>query len=205
MPNAEEIIIIEGLRSGGIERRRFENTLWKKFSHFIHWGVTRYNLNKDEVRHAYDDAICSVIINIVARKYEADTNTLLKTYAETIFHYKCIDRINKTNKKLNTQHIEKENLKNPQPIKDGLSEMLPDEVKNAIEEMIEREDQLKMKKCLEKTGETCKEILKLYAGGYKDREIAAIMKYNSSDVVKQTRYRCMEKLSENYSNIYKYE
>lgn len=205
MPNSEEILIIEGLRSGGSERQRFESILWKKFSGFVYWGMTRYHLTKDDARHAYDDAICSVITNIVTRKYQQDSNALLKTYAETIFRNKCLDRIDKTKRKLTTQSAEKENLKSPQPINESLSDKLPSEVKNTIEDIIEREDQLKIKQCLEKIGEICKEILTLFAANYKDKEIAEIMKYSSSDVVKQTRYRCLEKLREQYLSIYKYE
>jgi RNA polymerase sigma factor (sigma-70 family) len=209
MPNEEEITIIEGLRSGGIERRRFENILWQRFSSFIYWGVSKYNLPKDEVRLAYDDAICSVITNIISNiisgKYQPDSGALLKTYAETIFHHKCIDHIGRTKKTADGKNNEKQNLRHPQPIQDSLAEALPDDVKTVVEEIIEREEQSKMKKCLEKIGEVCKEILRLYAGSYKDREIAAIMRYNSADVVKQTRYRCMEKLSEFYLNLYKYE
>src|SRR6476619_5905181 len=110
MPNSEEIAIIQGLRAGGTERERFENRLWKLFSHFIHWGITKYNLPKDDVRLAYDDTILSVIINIVTDKYKEDDNTLLKTYAESIFHRKCIDRIRSGGK-----NATKHNLNNPQP------------------------------------------------------------------------------------------
>jgi RNA polymerase sigma factor (sigma-70 family) len=200
MPSAEEIAIIQGLRTGGTERERFENMLWKLFSNFIHWGITKYNLPKDEVRHAYDDAILCVIINIVTGRYKEDSNALLKTYAGTIFHRKCIDRIHSNGKNATTQ-----NLKNLQPVQESLSEMLPDEIKNVVEEIIEREEQLKIKKCLDKIGEPCKDILELHASGYKDKEIAEMMKYSSSDVVKQSRYRCMEKLSHYYLNLYKYE
>ena len=73
--------------------------------------------------------------------------------------------------------------------------MLPDGVKDVVEKIIEKEEHLKMKRCLEKIGETCNKILQLFASGYKDKEIAEMMKYSSSEVVKQSRYRCMEKLS----------
>src|SRR4051794_14532495 len=120
MPSSEEIMIIEGLRAGGTERERFENRLWKLFSHFINWGTTKYNLPKDEVRQAYDDTILCVIINIVTDRYKRDDNALLKTYAESIFHRKCIDHIRSGGK-----NIAKHYLKNPQPVKDSFLEMLP--------------------------------------------------------------------------------
>jgi RNA polymerase sigma factor (sigma-70 family) len=196
MPNSEEITIIEGLRAGGTERERYENRLWKLFSYFINFGVAKYKLPRDEVRQAYDDAILSVIINIVTDKYQKSDNTLLRTYAETIFQRKCIDCIRSGGK-----NATKHNLKNPQPVNDGLLEMLPYEVKNAVEKIIEGEEHLKMKKCLDKIGELCNKILQLFASGYKDKEIAGMMKYSSSEVAKQSRYRCMEKLSQVLSKM----
>jgi RNA polymerase sigma factor (sigma-70 family) len=190
MPSSEEIWIIEGLRTGGTERERYENMLWKLFSHFITWGIVKYKLPTDEARQAYDDAILCVIINIVTVRYKEDDNTLLKTYAATIFQHKCIDRIRSDSKSASTHH-----LKNQQTVKNSLSEMLPDEVKDVVEKIIEKEEHLKMKKCLEKLGDLCNKILQLFASGYKDKEIAAMMNYSSSEVVKQSRYRCMEKLS----------
>src|SRR4051812_49433063 len=162
MPNSEEITIIEGLCAGGTERERFENMLWRLFSPFINWGIVKFRLPKDEVRQAYDDAILCVIINIVTGSYKKDDNTLLKTYTEIIFHRKCIDRIRSRSK-----NIAKQNLKNPQPIKDSLLEMLPAEVKNVVQTLIEKEEYLMMKKCLENMGDPCREILQLFASGYK--------------------------------------
>ena len=191
MPTSEEITIIEGLCAGGTERERFENMLWKLFSHFINWGIVKYRLPKDEVREAYDDAILCVIINIVTGSYKKDDNTLLKTYAEIIFKRKCIDHIRSDSK-----NVTKQNLKNPKPITDNLLEMLPAEVKNVVQTLIDKEEHLRMKKCLDIIGDPCKEILQLFASGYKDKEIAGMLKYSSSEVAKQSRYRCMKKLSE---------
>src|SRR3982751_48153 len=147
MPSSEEIAIIQGLRAGGTEQERFANRLWKLFSHFINWGTTKYNLPWDEVRQAYNDTILCVIINIVTSRYKEDSNALLKTYAETIFNRKCIDRF-LSSRKDGTKH----NLKKTQSVKDSLLEMLPAEVKNVLEEIIEREDQLKMNRYLEQIG-----------------------------------------------------
>jgi RNA polymerase sigma factor (sigma-70 family) len=204
MPNAEEIIIIEGLKAGGMTRRRFENALWQKFIGFINWAGSKYQLSKDDLRHAYDDTICSVIMNIASGKYEMDSNALLKTYAEAIFHHKCIDRLDRS-KGSKEQNQVKKNLKKPESFSKTLTDMLPNPVKNTIDILIEKEDRLKMQRCLEKLGETCREILKLFGGNYKDKEIAVMLNYSSSEVVKQTRYRCMEKLTDTYKIMYKHE
>jgi RNA polymerase sigma-70 factor (ECF subfamily) len=204
MPNAEEIRIIDGLRAGGHSRRRFENELWERFRSFIGLGISKYSLSNDDVRDAYDDTICSVIVNIVTGKYQESSNALLKTYAEAIFHHKCIDRLDR-HKGVSEAANAKNNLKNPQSFSQFLVDMLPNPVKNTIELIIEKEDQLKMQRCLEKLGETCREILKLFGGNYKDKEIAVMLNYSSSEVAKQSRYRCMEKLTEIYMSMYKYE
>jgi RNA polymerase sigma-70 factor (ECF subfamily) len=200
MPNTEEIVIIEGLKAGGMTRRRFENALWQKFVGFINWAGSKYHLSKDDLRHAYDDTICSVIDNIVTGRYREDTNALLKTYAEAIFHHKCLDRLPRS-----TGKDSRPNSSDSQPIGESLIEMLPSGVKNTIELMIEEEDRLRMQHCLDKLGDICREILKLFGGNYKDKEIAELMKYSSPEVAKQTRYRCLEKLSETYTRMYKHE
>ena len=200
MPNPEEIAIIQGLHAGGIERRRFENLLWQRFSYFIHWGIAKYHLPKDEVRQAYNDAILNVIINIVTGRYKEQPNVLLKTYTETIFYRRCIDHTQQGGKNASTP-----NPKNQVFLKNSFLEMLPGSVKNAIEEIIQREDQLKIKTCLAQLGENCKKILQLSGIGYKDKEIADFMQYSSADVVKQSRRRCLEKLSRYYIHRYKYE
>jgi RNA polymerase sigma-70 factor (ECF subfamily) len=201
MANPEEILIIEGLKAGGTVRRRYENILWEKYKDLITWGVTRSHLSHDEVRLAYDDAICSSIINIVTGRYEQESTSLLKTYVEAIFHRKCIDHMDRSTNKEPEKKVVRKNIKNPQPISESLMEKLPFEVKNAIEKIIEQEDRMKMRQCLERLGEICKEILMLFGGNYKDKEIAELMHYHSQAVAKQTRYRCLEKLSEVYFNM----
>ena len=205
MPNAEEIVIIEGLRAGGLLRRRYENILWQKFSGFIKWGTARYQLETDDIRLAYDDAICSVITNIITGKYEENAQALLKTYAEAIFHRKCLDLLDRSNDKHGASSVAKKNIKKPQPFSDGLINRLPHEVKNTIEKLIEQEERLMLLQCLEKIGATCKQILMLFGGNYRDKEIATLMHYNSPDVAKQSRYRCLEKLSELYFSMHKHE
>jgi RNA polymerase sigma factor (sigma-70 family) len=191
MPNLNEITIIEGLRTGGTERERYENLLWKLFSHLIDRGIARHKLTRDEVRQAYNDAILCVIINIVNCRYKEENDILLKTYVETIFNRKCIDHFHSNDKNATTH-----NPMNEQAVKGILLEILPGDVKDVVEKMIEREDHLKMEKCLEKLKGPCKEILQLFASGYKDKEIAEMLKYSSAEVAKQSRYRCMEKLSQ---------
>ncbi len=191
MPSSEEITIIKGLRTGGTERERYENILWKLFFHFIDRGIARYKLTRDEVRQAYDDAILCVIINIVSGRYKEENNILLKTYAETIFKRKCINSFHSNDKNATIQ-----DPGNEQTVKEYQLEILPDEVKNVIEMIIESEEHLKMEKCLEKIKGPCKEILQLFASGYKDKEIAGMLNYSSPEAAKQSRYRCMEKLSQ---------
>lgn len=200
MPNPEEIAIIQGLRAGGKERSSFENKLWTLFSDITYWGITKYHLPEDEIWDAYSYTILHVITNIVTGRYKEAPDTLLRTYTAAIFHHKCMDRIGMTSKHPNTKY-----LKKPQTIEGGLSNMLPDNVKNVVEEIIQREDRLRLKKCLDQMGEPCKRLLLLYASKYKDREIAGIMGYSSSDVVKKTRQRCMEKLRRYYINLYNNE
>ncbi len=67
---------------------------------------------------------------------------------------------------------------------DPLVMSLPDKARTVI--------QLKLKEL----GDKCKELLLLFEDGYSDKEIAVQMNYQSPEVVKTTRLRCLGKLRE---------
>ena len=71
---------------------------------------------------------------------------------------------------------------------------LPDKTKSIIQQIIEKSQRTSLLQKLEEIGEKCKRLLLLFEDGYTDKEIAEIMQYNSADVVKTSRLRCLEKL-----------
>lgn len=63
-----------------------------------------------------------------------------------------------------------------------------------IEELLERETRAKLaEKVLNELGERCRELLLLfYKGGFKLKDIASKMGYNSESTAKNQKYKCLE-------------
>ena len=77
-------------------------------------------------------------------------------------------------------------------------DMLGDEAKNILQELIEKNDQNLLRTRLNELGGKCRELLMYFADGFKDKEIASFMAYKAAEVVKTTRLRCLEKLRNLY-------
>lgn len=181
--------IIDGILKGGNQRRINENKLYEKYYYFIKEGVKRYHLDEDESASVYSDTILAVIDSINQGSFEKRSE--LKTYFFQIFSNKCVSYIRKkTTKKASSSYDTVE-----------LSEVLyplSDESKSVIQKIIEEEEENILLNKLRSIGEKCKELLTLWAEGLTDKEIFTRLAYQSSDVVKVSRMRCLTKLREKY-------
>ena len=74
----------------------------------------------------------------------------------------------------------------------------PDDSKLIIQQLSEEFEFDKLKKQLAILGEKCKQMLMAWAEGFSDKEICIMLDYNSPQVAKTSRLRCLEKLKENY-------
>ena len=177
--------IIIALKHDGVERRKSEKKLYENFFYLIKHGAKKYHITEDEAASAYSDTIISVIDNIVYDKFEGRSS--LKSYTYQIFMNKCVDVVRKhtTNKgKVNSEA----------GAIDSLIFSIPDQTRSIVQQMIDKNDRNILLAKLSELGEKCKKLLLLFEDGYNDKEIAKEMQYNSSDVVKSTRMRCLEKL-----------
>lgn len=184
--NSPDEEITTGLLAGGMQRRSAEKKLFERFLYFIKQGSLKYSIPEEEAVSAYSDTVISVIENIVTSKFEG--RSTLKSYTYQIFINKCIDVVRKrtTNKSkvYYTSAI------------DDLLAALPDKTKNIIEQIIETTQRTELMNKLEEIGAKCKQMLLLFEDGYSDKEIAVLMHYNSPNVVKTSRLRCLLKLKE---------
>ena len=183
-PSEREIII--SLQAGGSQRRVAEKNLYEHFFYLIKHGSSKYSIEEEEAASAYSDTIISVIENIVTNKFEGRSS--LKSYVFQIFFNKCVDLVRKGTTNKNQVHV-------TTAIDDFLV-VLPDKSKSVVQQMIEKNQRSSLYEKLEEIGEKCKQLLLLFEDGYSDREIAEFMAYNSSDVVKTSRLRCLEKLKQ---------
>jgi RNA polymerase sigma factor (sigma-70 family) len=178
--------ICRGIEQGGSERRHYENILYEKFVYMINDGIWKYKLTKDESSIAYSDTILSVIENI--RKGQFEGRSGLKTYVFQIFSNKCVDFIRKnTTKKASVYQTD---------IISELVYQLPDDMQNAIQQLISVNEADRIRKALQLVGAKCYKLVMNWSEGYSDKEVAQMMDFNSAEVVKTSRKRCLNKVKE---------
>lgn len=184
----DEQTVIEGLRAGGLERRKHENALFAHFAYLVKQYQRKYSLPEEEVLSAYSDTVIAVIDNVVKGHFEGRSS--LKSYTCQIFMNKCVDAIRKktTNKNVVNRPIEVDSLVN----------QLADRSASIVQKLIEKAEKTELMENVRTLMGKCREILLLFEDGYSDQEIALQMQYKSADVVKTTRMRCIEKLKERF-------
>ncbi|MDH7461265.1 RNA polymerase sigma factor [Chitinophagaceae bacterium 26-R-25] len=180
--------IIEGLRRKDNRHVEYENALYLKFAYFIEEGRHKYSVNYEDAFSAYSDAVITVINNVVNANFQERSS--LKTYLYQIFHNKCVDQVRKNTTKKNEMH-------HGFVLTDALNTM-SDTSKTIIQQLIEKTDFDLLRKRLSQIGENCKQMLLLFADGFSDKEIAAMVGFKTAAVAKTSRLRCMEKLRHMY-------
>jgi RNA polymerase sigma factor (sigma-70 family) len=191
MISFSENLILHGLRAGESSRRNSEKDLYISFFYLIKEAEKKYGISGEEAASIYSDTILAAIKNIISGKFEGRSS--LKTYIYQIFSNKCVDLLRK-------KTTNKGKLEDTMPY-DSLIYELPDEARNIIQRLIANEERQQIIDKLQETGSKCKELLLLFEDGYNDKEIAEHMKYQSADVVKTTRLRCLDKLKLKLTSI----
>lgn len=184
----EEMIRV--INENSTARRQAENQLFNQYSYFIREGVSKYSLEQEDAFTAYSDTILQSIDNISSSLFEKRSS--LKTYLYKIFNNKCVDLIRK-------KTTNKRSIHQTAPISEMMN-MITDQGKNVIQKLIEKNDFDLLRTRLNELGENCRKLLLFFADGYNDKEIAVFMEYNTADVVKTSRLRCLEKLRGLYMN-----
>lgn len=176
--------IAAGIRTGGSQRRYFENKLYDKYRYLIRNGSRNHKIEEEDASMAYSDTILTTIEHIATGRFEGRSE--LKTYIHQIFLNKCVDVIRKrtTNTMQAFQRISLEELLIP----------VPDSQRTALADLIRQQDHQRIRQLLARIGERCQEILTLWSEGFSDREIALQYQYSTDGVAQTTRLRCLEKL-----------
>lgn len=182
--------LIQQLKPGSPYKRKAEEDLFNRFLYFIREGMSKYSMDEVDAFDAYSDTILQSLDNIVKGDFEERAS--LKTYLFRIFNNKCVDLIRK-------KTTNKYSIYQTDCITDTLL-LISDPAKTVIQLLMDKTDTDKLKMKLEELGDNCKRILLLFADGCNDKEIATAMEYKTSDVVKTSRLRCLNKLRQLYEN-----
>jgi RNA polymerase sigma factor (sigma-70 family) len=186
--NLSDDTIVAGLMGGGVLQRTTENKLYEQFFYFIKDATFKHQLSEDEASSIYTDTILAFIENVRNGRFEGKSS--LKTYLFQIFSNKCVDflRRNTTNKM---------SIHDTQPIEDWHL-TAPDESKNILQKLISEHEIHVLKEKIKLLGEKCQQMLMAWGDGFSDNKIAEELGYQTANVAKVSRLRCMDKLREMY-------
>ena len=175
-------ITLEDLRKGSdtLLRRVYEENRGK----FLNWA-RRYHLSEEENIDIYQDAYVIFHNNVMSGKVESFTSSI-STYLFGIGKYLIFDQMKKNNKKVSSEF----NLSIVGEEDELVSTL-------EIEEKGLTPEQELLQKYFGTLGKQCQELLILfYYRGYTINEIMEAENYNSENVVKAAKSRCMKSLRE---------
>ena len=186
--SADERDIIDSIRQNGTERKKGEERLFNRYAYFVKEAVYKYSLPEEDAFDLYSDTIISAIEKIANGSFEGRSS--LKTWIYSIFHNKYVDLLRK-------RSTNKDSIHHTLSMSDLLLQ-ISDQAKTIIQKLVDKTDHEVLRQKLAQVGENCRQMLMLWADGYSDKEIAVAMEYKTSDVVKTSRLRCLEKLKQLY-------
>ena len=182
--------IISGIIGDSILQRTTENKLYEQYFYFIKDATFKHKISEDEAASLYTDTILAFIENVKNKRFEGKSS--LKTYLYQIFSNKCVDFIRKT-------ATNKMSVHETQPMQDWILAM-PDDAKNTLQKLISEHEINILKEKLKLLGEKCQQMLMAWGEDYPDSKIAEELGYQTSNVAKVSRLRCLDKLKELYRN-----
>ena len=149
----------------------------------------RYKLDDEEVLDVYQDTYVALYENIQNGKF-SELKSSISTYLISIGKYKIMERLRKATKHTNDEFV----LHNVENVDNEI------EAFDIVNEELTPEQKL-LKKYFEVLGEKCKQILTMfYYKQYKIKEIMLAGHYNSENVVKSQKSRCLKNLKEAIHN-----
>ncbi len=182
MQNEQAEVTLEDLRIGSdsVLRKVYEENRDK----FLNYA-RRFNLSEDENVDVYQDAYVIFYDNVMNGKIERFTSSI-STYLFSIGKYLIFDRMRK-NKKTVGSNFDLSIVKDEAASIDHLEIDTP---------VLTREQQL-LRQHFDALGKQCRELLTLfYYRGFTIQEIMESENYNSENVVKAAKSRCMKSLRE---------
>jgi len=144
----------------------------------------RFDLQEEDLRDVYQDVIIIVYENIQKGKLD-DLKSTLRTYILSVGKYQIYNRFKKNAK---TYNPEKDTLL------DGIDNSF---VKSFDLDSVNKQRHKLIMKNFKLLGEKCREILSMfYLKGFSLDEIMSLQGYNSMNVVKSQKSRCLKSLKD---------
>ena len=180
--------ILSGIIGDGILQRNTENKLYEQYFYFIKDATFKHKILEDEAASLYTDSILAFIENVRSNRFQG--NSAIKTYLYQIFSNKCVDFIRKTTtNKMSIYETE---------AMDDSAFMMADDSKNILQKLISENEIAILKAKIGQLGEKCQQMVLAWSEGFTDSQIAQALGYQTANVAKTSRLRCLDKLKELY-------
>ena len=72
-PKILDKALIQGLKTTGVERQRFENYLYDNHTYLVQTGMKKHRLEENDALTAYTDAVLVVIRNIETNRFKGES------------------------------------------------------------------------------------------------------------------------------------
>ncbi len=180
--NKEEQKTFDALKNGSEEtfKKVYEDNRLK----FLHFA-RKYRLSEEESIDIYQDAYIVFYENVTSKKLTTLKSTI-STYIFSVGKYMIIDKLKKNKKTVDSELI----LNVAQDDSISAEALLEDETTLTQEQML-------LQKFFKLLGNQCKKVLTLfYYRGFNIEEIMIEGGYNSENVVKSQKSRCLKQLKE---------
>ena len=182
MGKQSDITLFESLKKGS--ETAFKEVYEGNRQLFLNFA-RKYGLGDEDVLDIYQDAYIVLYENIQNGKL-TELKSSVSTYLISIGKYKIMERLRKNSKRIENDHL-------LHAVKDEDIEL---ESFDIIEEELSPE-QLLLQRFFEALGEKCKAILTMfYYKKYSVKQIMVAGGYNSENVVKSQKSRCLKTLKE---------
>lgn len=186
MEKPSEQLLFDSLKNGS--ETAFTSVYENNRSLFLNFG-RKYGLNEDELLDIYQDAYIVFYENIEKGKL-IELKSSISTYLISIGKYKIMEQLRKNAKKIPAEAL----LNVVHEVDNEL------ETFDLIDEVLSPEQKV-LQLYFETLGEKCRNILTLFY--YKNYNIKQIMEaggYNSENVVKSQKSRCLKTLKDTIKN-----
>lgn len=176
----EDSITLDDLKQGS--ESAFKQIYIENREKFINFG-RRYSLSEDELVEVYQDTYIAFYDNIMSGKIKAFTNSI-STYLFSIGKYLIFQKMKANKKTVNPDY-------DLQIVRDNEVDVTILDLDN---EGLTEEQQL-LYSNFDDLGKQCKELLTLfYYRGYTIKDILELGNYNSENVIKSAKSRCLKTL-----------
>ncbi len=182
MNKSKDVILLEELKRGSDDA--FKKVYQDNRTKFLSFAK-KYGLESQDILDIYQDSYITLYENIVSGKL-IELSSTLSTYLISIGKYKILERLRKKKHKVNDESIF--NFYNENDVSIEAFDL-------EFEKLTTKEELLAM--YFDQLGEKCKAILIMfYYKKYSIKEIMSFGNYNSENVVKSQKSRCLKTLKQ---------